>query len=81
MTIKEKTVVHLIELHSSRSQPIGVHTFKQPCSWHRYQMTPNRTGGSQSTSYIGPEEKKMNTSSAQLLEFVSKSKFHAKQSR
>ena len=24
---------------------IKVHTFKQSCSWHRCQRTPNRTGG------------------------------------
>ena len=39
---------------------IKVHTFKQSCSWHRCQRTPNRTGGFQSTSCIGPAGKMMN---------------------
>ena len=34
-------------------------------------MTPNRTGGSQSTSCIVPEVKKENTSSTQSLECAS----------
>ena len=47
--------------------------YKQPFSWHRYQMAPIRSGGFQSmyTSYILPEERKMSTSSAQSLECTS----------